>query len=467
MIQEALYLLRVYRSDVSSRVFRLALETSPFYPSALSLERTFSFFGLNVMVGKASANDLDRIPPYFLAFVDVNGSAETILIHRKVSGVLELYHPADRNFKDLPYDELKRVWRGYVLYIIDEPSGTIRRIGQRPLKISVLILVFLSALLVCVIEEGLILGISVIGLWLGLSLLYARSGSPPPFCKVGSRVDCREVGESRYSKILGVSLSVYATAFFVYVLVAHFLLFLGTIDPSVHYQFIGNLLLIVSPFLVGYSLFAQYKVGKICLYCLGILCVIVAMGLSQPLAYQMASTRLLITEVVGYLLSLTLVYLVDALRTSRDEVSYYKAQSYCRVRSKDYVSHFSHISCDYLDDKAERSALRLYLSPGCRACRQVIRDLREVSRLTSGQIRISIHMIGSETDDEKSLHRLLHKLIGRSESATLDIKLVSESAGISVERVPLMAVDEWILPDGTDLLSAALIVWDKDYYDIV
>lgn len=76
-------------------------------------------------------------------------------------------------------------------------------------------------------------------------------------------------------------------------------------------------------------------------------------------------------------------------------------------------------------------------------------------------------MIGSETDDEKSLHRLLHKLIGRSESATLDIKLVSESAGISVERVPLMAVDEWILPDGTDLLSAALIVWDKDYYDIV
>ena len=76
-------------------------------------------------------------------------------------------------------------------------------------------------------------------------------------------------------------------------------------------------------------------------------------------------------------------------------------------------------------------------------------------------------MIGSETDDENSLHRLLHKLIGRSESATLDIKLVSESAGISVERVPLMAVDEWILPDGTDLLSAALIVWDKDYYDIV
>ena len=48
----------------------------------------------------------------------------------------------------------------------------------------------------------------------------------------------------------------------------------------------------------------------------------------------------------------------------------------------------------------------------------------------------------------------------------MDTKPLSVSEGITVERVPLMAVDEWILPEGTDLLSAALIVWDKDYYDI-
>lgn len=460
MIEEALYLLKVYRSEVPSRVFRLALETSPFYPSALSLERTFSFFGLNVMVGKAGANDLDRMPPYFLAFVDVNGSAETILIHRKVSGALELYHSADRSFKDLPYDELKRVWRGYVLYITDEPSGSIRRIDQRPLRMTVLILVFLSALTVCVIEEGLFLGLSVVGLWLGLSLLYARSGSPPPFCKIGSRVDCREVGDSRYSKILRIPLSVYATAFFAYVLVMRLFLFLGDVDPAVHYHLIGNILLLVSPFVVGYSLYAQCRVGKVCLYCLGILCVIIAMGLSQPVCSRVG-VGLLISEVVGYLLSLALVYMVSALMTSRGEVLLHKTQSYRRLRAETSVSHFAHFPY-----RAERGTLRLYLSPQCRACRGVLRDLRDVSRLTSGRIRMSIRLIRGSDDGERAFRCMLKELKVSSEYISMDTKPLSKSEGITVERVPLMAVDEWILPEGTDLLSAALIVWDKDYYDI-
>ena len=79
---------------------------------------------------------------------------------------------------------------------------------------------------------------------------------------------------------------------------------------------------------------------------------------------------------------------------------------------------------------------------------------------------MSIRLIQGSDDGERAFRCMLNELKVSSEYVSMDTKTLSKSEGIKVERVPLMAVDEWILPEGTDLLSAALIVWDKDYYNI-
>lgn len=468
MVESVAYFLSLYRPKVSGRLFRLALESSPFYPSALSFERTLSFFGLDVKVVHVSEGDISRLPSYFLAFIRVGGREDTALIRRCSPNKLEIFNPANSLFQSLPQQKLDEVWTGVVLYTEDSlPSGLARCRTSWPKSRKWLFLMGIIIALGLSIVSSLMIGLALLGFMLSMIMLLSNENSDPPFCRLGSHVDCRRVAMSRYSLVLGSPLSLYSTAFFAFVLMLHFFLMLQGIDPVPYDQILGDAVFVVSIPVTIYSLHSQYRIETLCLYCLCIVLITFVIGVFYVDFSKRIYWGIVACEGAGYFLSFALFWQLYSLRQSHRKIDLYRKISYRVMRDKSHVRSLSTISergSDVTSSDSECSIL-ICLGDRCRACLHAARELCTLAPLISPSIHVKILVFreGQNRDDlmNSALEDLSHK-IGASSISWVDPMQVAPP-----ERIPTIITFDKVMPRGSELLLALLTAWDYRYYKIL
>lgn len=119
--------------------------------------------------------------------------------------------------------------------------------------------------------KSIMLALSVLGLLIAAYLVAYHYAGTPLYCPDSGAVDCQLVLGSGYSVLLGVPMAVYGLAFFIaeIAIVLHF-----NKEQMLLWNTIGLAF-------VFYLAYAEYMLGKICIYCTSIHVVVVLLFLAS------------------------------------------------------------------------------------------------------------------------------------------------------------------------------------------
>ncbi len=119
--------------------------------------------------------------------------------------------------------------------------------------------------------KGAMLALAVAGLLVALYLTIYHYAGVPLYCPNSGAVDCQLVLSSAYSMLLGVPIAVYGLVFF-------------AADIAIVLHFDREQMLLWNTLGLGfvfYLAYAEYMLGKICLYCTSIHVLVVLLFLAS------------------------------------------------------------------------------------------------------------------------------------------------------------------------------------------
>lgn len=119
--------------------------------------------------------------------------------------------------------------------------------------------------------KAAMLALSVIGLLIAAYLTIYHYVGVPLYCPNSGAIDCQLVLSSSYSVLLGIPMAVYGLAFFL-------------VEIAVVLRFEREQMLLLNAVglaFVFYLAYAEYMLGKICLYCTSIHFLVVTLFLAS------------------------------------------------------------------------------------------------------------------------------------------------------------------------------------------
>lgn len=409
MVDTLYKLLSIYL-PANREQFSLILESSPFFPSALSIVQTFRHYGQDAQIVRASVSDLHSLQKYFIAFVTINGIDDVLLLRKQSGDRLSIYHPATDSFRPLDPEQLQTVWKGVALYINGSPQSKTKRQRAHIRHWFLSILVFLTVTSLVYAGE-LLLGLSMLALWIGILLGTELTGRrEAAFCRAGKYIDCQAVSGSRFAKVFNVPLSALVVAFFGAILCLRLFLYICHINSEPFDQAVSNITIVIFPFIATYSILSQIKIRKACLYCFALLIIMLIISLSNPGLPKVQEIHLYLLVSVGFGLSLCLILVFLRLRTSKKAVWHFRLMGYSTMRKAHSIKDIVSLPlADFLktplqpnlcDSGSDDDALIiLCISTSCGVCLRRINELCQIIDQTGGRISIQLIFVRCNPKD--------------------------------------------------------------------
>lgn len=394
MTEVALKYIRIFKSNINADDFLLCLNSSPFYPTLLSLYNTFKIFGFKCKLAKTDINSLVDLKGYILIRANINNHWEMLLVKISENKAHKIYNPKIKKYQSITIAELQKVWDGVVLYT-DLSSNFLQLICQNLRQYSSLIFIAIVLIFLFFFKRSFaisILALNIIGLLLAHFLLNPNTLAFSSFCKRGSYIDCEKVAKSSYSNVLGLPLSIYASAYFssFLSLIVISILILPRQSLSLSFTAMGQISALISPIVLIYSIVSQVRIKKVCIYCMLVLLIlIINVILFLPfLKYTFSTYAFLMLFSILFLVFIYLWFKVQSFMLVKQKMIYNQLENLTIKRSEQYLKINLNKRFDQNDFlhglkihsvTKEKIRVGLWVSTKCDHCLKAMQELEKLS----------------------------------------------------------------------------------------
>lgn len=258
---------KLYKRNIHKEDVQIPLESSPAYPTMLSLYRTLHSIEIECNVIRAKFEDIIMLNKPFLAHLKGQTTDNIILVKKIISNNILWYNTANSRFYKEEIDSFLKKWDGIILYSTNEEIST-----NKKYKYTYLILLCLFAIPFFNIINLAIVALNIIGLYSSYTIFAHEKGKRETvlnkICKVGKHIDCDSVTHSKLSHFGNITLADLGLIYFGTALFFSFFLLYNPfiINASETYSAI---LIVSFPFIL-YSLSVQLYIKKWCILCLSL-----------------------------------------------------------------------------------------------------------------------------------------------------------------------------------------------------
>lgn len=375
----------LFQKEVDGEDLRVCLESSPQYPSLLSIIKTLRYVGLDAQVGQCEWDYLKNLDAPVLIHVRI-GNKQILVIakwdFRK--GNVRLLNLKNSRWGTKNREDLIKYWDGVVIYTTDHQIDRNFRAAIGIVLSVVALVVFLTLVYTNILNldilfySPIILGIIV------SSCLYMKSdmkdgGMIDKLCHISKVTDCKRVGESKYGTIYGLKMNCLSLSFFIAQAICVSMGCLSGFN-SVLYPLYFISTVISLPTII-YSTYGQVKVRNICPLCVVVaICIVIEAIIFICWDYQTISIKILTLFCCLFLFSLLVLQYISYLKSkntnlfsdSIDLLKLKRNKEVIRIESFPIKPISSPVG--FGDGKA-RTNITTILSPSCSHCRKVASEL--------------------------------------------------------------------------------------------
>lgn len=291
----AVHYIERLQVPVTTKTLRSALEENPYYPSLLSLSKTFDQFNIPNKAYRLEPDELDQAKPPFVAYLNGQSTGRDFVLVTKMNGN-EVSYLADSSSPTVVSRE-KFIERWEHIIFVSEKNeksgeknyrGQLKKEQRRNIRKLLLyagaaVILFTSFAMLFISGAVPVLATIVIvltkltGLACTVLLLSYESGYASTFvnhlCSAGAHSSCDAVLKSKAAKVAGISWS--EAGLFYFTGTTLLLLFPG-MSYAVKASLLGIAATAVAPY-IFFSLYYQWRVAKQwCPLCLTVQAVLTA-----------------------------------------------------------------------------------------------------------------------------------------------------------------------------------------------
>ncbi|MGL5937154.1 MAG: vitamin K epoxide reductase family protein [Phocaeicola sp.] len=384
--------------------FSLLLSSSPTFPSLLSIYRTLNSVGVEAEVAKVEENRLSTLSLPFLLHIGNDKKGELLLIIKRKNDSSLYWDSHANRYRWLDNKELLANWSGVVL---------LTQQLQRNRSWKSYLLFFLAFLfsLIFLLTGSVLARIIVLDI-LALTLLghlffkkYDLSFSLfEQVCKWSEQDNCTIVSESSFSSFFSVPINQLGFSFFLSKLVLIFTWIVGLVNQEQLMGWNYYMLSFIGVPMIIYSVCTQFYLSKWCILCLLTNSILVAelsfFFFNQTPFYS--SYNLLFGTITLFLLSFCMLHLISQYLDLK--MRYHNTiRDYMELKRDDKVLNAlinpcSKLSFDtthaylQLGDKNATVTVTLWLTPFCKYCEEVVKELCSLKEKKKRSIQWHIYL---------------------------------------------------------------------------
>lgn len=408
---------------INEEEFMLELYTHPDYPSLLALTDTLSLLKVKYKVGECDYNDLLKNKQLALTLLESD-----FVVIQKVNGDNISYYDSENNLiKRIDKEDFEKKWNHSVLYITNENQlngffdleSLLHKYKEWLLILGITLLITFTynwTNIYCI----LLLFTKIAGIY--FSILQTKYHQKKQnillsnLCKEKGEISCNSVLNSKYSKILGLSLidigmTYFGTTFLV-------LIYYNIInDISLLYSLLGISLCTLPA--IGISLFYQgIIIKKWCPLCLGTMTTLlteILISLIFFLKFNNWITLNIQSIFILFIFTLLFGYTWGLWRSNIEnkQISIKNRLEFLRIKKnssifKEQLSKSQRIECyqsNYTPNYGNNNndaILTIIMNIHCTPCIKAHSDLMELYSLFPEKLKIHILFTGNLTDENDS-----------------------------------------------------------------
>lgn len=448
---------KLFLHNINTKDIRIFLESSPLYPNLLSVLQTLQYVGLEAQAGQCDWEYLKNIKTPFLLHLRIKYHETLVIsIWDHTHNTLKILHPTKDIWETKNKEDIKNVWDGVVIYTDAIQIRNIR--PQKNLLTGVSIASFI--LILCTVitkwRNEFIYALPILlGMVASLCVYWQNYISPinivDKICHSSSMTDCDAVEKSQYSKFGGLNMSCMAASYFLSQLSCLMVSWGYGISNAIYTMYLIAAIVVLP--MTAYSVYSQYKVGKICPMCIIIMaCVILQTALFCYMPTLSVNLWVLTIWTSCAICFLCLLTLFSQIRLTKQNNLNTKIENLKLKRNKDiFLLESSYAEQIKATMKLGRDTAKInvttIISPSCKHCRKVVsellslaeRDIKFQWNIVLGKTTemdseiIKIWIQSYLSDKDKFIHELHLWSIGKTQS--LYCKFITDPNNYKVNEI--------------------------------
>lgn len=400
---------KLFNDRHDSKRLELFFQSSPYYPSMLSILHALKYAGINAEAGKCDLNYLQKMKSPFLLHTQKGGQEKLMLAKwNDQNDKLSIFHPKEKRWNEIHLELLTKLWDGIVIFTNQELSKkSLKRILYRKQGETGLIVSLILCLIIIFITRQWIAIPVIIGLAASYILYFKDRMNKVNFieriCHISSATNCDIVSNSSYDSFAGIKLSTLALSFYLSQLVTA-MMGLTLKQYSLNQMYLTAFLGAVPA--TAYSVYSQIKLHKICPFCVVTFTMLITEGiiyLTNPV--KSFNIQILFLWGIYFVAILIILHLFTKNREMRFNLQTKETQLLTLKRKKDILaiesSGLQHAEpVMWFGNKDAKISVAAYISPHCPHCRRMVRNLIEIHKKGMDMRWELIFCVTSPRDEE-------------------------------------------------------------------
>lgn len=364
---------------------RIFLESSPEYPSLLSVIKTLQYARLDVQSGKCEWNYLQNLKSPFLLHIKLRSTGTIVICNwDNKDNSIHMFNPKRNKWEVKDKEDLDKIWDGVVIYTQAKPikksftkSNVIFAIG------AIVVFFFLFS---CFKSEDIsIFYVTplIIGLIISITL-YWQTFMPKidiveKLCHISTITDCEIVENSSYSSIMGIKMGCMSLSFFTSQLFCIGIAGLFNISNAFYSIYSISSIIIIPTVL--YSAYGQFKLKKACPLCILIItCILFESIISITFPIHLINLNLVLLWCCIESCVLFIMHHLHKLYSQQHEQLTEKIQLIRLKRRKEIMLLESAkvgtvLSPIWIGSEKSPVSITTFISLSCKHCRKVSHDI--------------------------------------------------------------------------------------------
>ena len=396
-----------HNAKISKWDLRLLIESSPFYPSILSIFRALQNCDISCEVIKTDVENLNKIPNFFIIHIEEDKKDKLVLIQKMESSHWAFYDTISRKYKKETIHKILNNWDGIVLFSNEKSQKHYTKLSS---YIIIITSIIISLLAIILNPNIVLLIINLLGLFIS-SQIYLKEKNitsfyTQKFCYINKTVNCDDVLHSKASKIGIFSLAELAIIYFssnIFLVINCFLL-------QVSWNYINNYIFwenILCLPIIFYSLYSQFIIKRWCVFCLSISIIIIIQIVLFPIFNNITYSIFIIFKTHIFLLFIvtSIMFFLNKyidkdtdcqqlqinLLSFKRKIIVFKSAFNRKQRTDNKESSFLLIG-----SKKSAITITTWLSPYCTYCAQIVNEMDKLIKQKRNKIQWHIYFYSIE-----------------------------------------------------------------------
>ena len=379
-----------FLSITNGREIRKFLNSSPVYPSLVSVIQTLQHVGMDAHAGQCDWQYLKNFISPILIHLKIGDKESLIIAKWDINNYgLKILNLQNKQWYIKYQNDLVNVWDGVVIYANNQPINNQYR-NYFKIFLYVFILIFLIILLKT--KVSFLNALYYAPLFLGFVIScnrYFKSGISnhgiiDKLCYVSKFTDCESVEYSKFSKVFGFEMKCLSLSFFVaqlFCLIAGYILMIPNVLCTLY--FISAIIALPT---IVYSIYGQVKIHVFCPLCiLIIVCLTIEAILFWIEIYPTINSSVLILNFSVFIISIAILQHISYIK-NKERSLFNESINLLRLKRKNEIFLLESIATipiiSPLQFGNEKSSFTIttLISPSCMHCRGLVSEIIDLQK---------------------------------------------------------------------------------------